>query len=114
MHTSLLLFYSLHYHRIHPAQWKDRMLRTKALGLNTLSVSYLPSSRHNRLIGIPHSSRRVRRSPYSWPLKTAVVTAQSAGSMNQQAFRQLSYFPGVRTLEPARAIPRPVQLGGLC
>lgn len=29
---------SLHYHRIHPEQWEDRMLRVRALGLNTISV----------------------------------------------------------------------------
>ncbi|CAL8467305.1 g6842 [Coccomyxa elongata] len=41
---------SLHYHRIHPAQWKDRMLRTKALGLNTLSV-YVPWNLHEPFPG---------------------------------------------------------------
>lgn len=38
---------SLHYHRIHPEQWEDRMLRVRALGLNTISVC-TPSSLSNQ------------------------------------------------------------------
>lgn len=29
---------SLHYFRIHPAYWRDRLLRAKAMGLNTIQV----------------------------------------------------------------------------
>ena len=30
---------SFHYYRIHPAYWEDRLLRAKALGLNTIQAS---------------------------------------------------------------------------
>jgi hypothetical protein len=33
---------SIHYHRIHPAYWKDRLQRVQALGLNTVQVRILP------------------------------------------------------------------------
>ncbi|KAK9836149.1 hypothetical protein WJX81_004982 [Elliptochloris bilobata] len=36
---------SLHYHRVHPEQWEDRMQRVRALGLNTISV-YVPWNLH--------------------------------------------------------------------
>lgn len=36
---------SFHYYRITPAYWEDRLLRAKALGLNTIQVSLL----HSRL-----------------------------------------------------------------
>ena len=30
---------SIHYHRIHPVYWKDRLQRVQAMGLNTIEVS---------------------------------------------------------------------------
>ena len=33
--------YSVHYQRIHPEYWKDRLLRVKSLGINTIQVGHL-------------------------------------------------------------------------
>ncbi|KAL6559970.1 Beta-galactosidase 17 [Orobanche gracilis] len=35
----------LHYFRVHPKYWEDRLLRTKALGLNTIQM-YVPWNLH--------------------------------------------------------------------
>lgn len=36
---------SVHYHRLHVDQWEDRLLRVKALGLNTIQT-YVPWNTH--------------------------------------------------------------------
>ena len=40
--TSFTVFCSFHYFRIHPAYWEDRLLRAKALGLNTIQAPSRP------------------------------------------------------------------------
>lgn len=41
---------SIHYHRIHPAYWKDRLLRVRSLGLNTIQL-YVPWNFHEQTQG---------------------------------------------------------------
>ncbi|KAL3887320.1 hypothetical protein ACJMK2_027262 [Sinanodonta woodiana] len=41
---------AMHYFRVHPKQWKDRMLKMKACGLNTLET-YVSWNLHERLPG---------------------------------------------------------------
>ncbi|WP_262414317.1 glycoside hydrolase family 35 protein [Actinacidiphila acidipaludis] len=43
---------SLHYFRVHPAQWADRLARLAALGLNTVDT-YVPWNFHERTRGLP-------------------------------------------------------------
>ena len=35
---------SVHYNRIHPTYWKDRLQRVQALGLNTVEVCSMPQA----------------------------------------------------------------------
>jgi beta-galactosidase len=42
---------SLHYHRCHPALWRDRLKRMRAMGLNTIS-SYIPWTFHETEEGV--------------------------------------------------------------
>ena len=37
---------SIHYHRIHPVYWKDRLQRVQAMGLNTIEVRLSLLSQH--------------------------------------------------------------------
>ncbi|CAL5218934.1 g683 [Coccomyxa viridis] len=41
---------SIHYHRIHPVYWKDRLQRVQAMGLNTIEL-YTPWNFHERTPG---------------------------------------------------------------
>ncbi|CAL8469886.1 g9428 [Coccomyxa elongata] len=41
---------SIHYNRIHPAYWKDRLQRVQAMGLNTIQL-YVPWNFHERSPG---------------------------------------------------------------
>ncbi|KAK9809058.1 hypothetical protein WJX72_008691 [[Myrmecia] bisecta] len=41
---------SIHYHRIHPAYWKDRLLRVQSMGLNTVEF-YIPWNFHEQFPG---------------------------------------------------------------
>lgn len=41
---------SLHYFRIHPDQWRDRLMRAKDLGLNTIDT-YIPWNFHQPTVG---------------------------------------------------------------
>ena len=41
---------SFHYYRIPPAYWEDRLLRAKALGLNTIQVKSIPRPRKTAAI----------------------------------------------------------------
>ncbi|MCL2728958.1 MAG: beta-galactosidase [Actinomycetia bacterium] len=43
---------SLHYFRVHPGQWADRLARLAALGLNTVDT-YIPWNFHERTRGLP-------------------------------------------------------------
>src|SRR5690242_9471680 len=43
---------SLHYFRVHPEQWADRLARLAALGLNTVDT-YVPWNFHERTRGLP-------------------------------------------------------------
>lgn len=45
-----LLSGSVHYFRVHPAQWRDRLERLRALGLNTVDT-YVPWNFHERRPG---------------------------------------------------------------
>lgn len=43
---------SMHYFRVHPEQWADRLARLAAMGLNTLDT-YIPWNFHERTRGLP-------------------------------------------------------------
>ncbi|CAG0890320.1 unnamed protein product [Darwinula stevensoni] len=42
---------SIHYYRVHPDYWRDRLLKLKALGLNTVDT-YVPWNLHNPRPGV--------------------------------------------------------------
>ena len=42
---------SMHYYRIHPAYWRDRLLRAAAMGINTVEV-YTPWNLHEPYPGL--------------------------------------------------------------
>jgi beta-galactosidase len=46
-HPHRVLAGSLHYFRVHPAQWRDRLERVAAMGLNTVDT-YIPWNFHER------------------------------------------------------------------
>lgn len=39
-HHFMLVHCSIHYNRIHPAYWRDRLMRVKSMGLNAVQVSF--------------------------------------------------------------------------
>lgn len=58
---------SLHYFRVHPEQWADRLRRVAALGLNTVDT-YVPWNFHERTRGTSASTARATWSGSSaWP-----------------------------------------------
>ena len=42
---------SLHYHRLHPSLWADRIARLRAMGLNTIQT-YVPWNHHSQARGV--------------------------------------------------------------
>jgi beta-galactosidase len=51
-HPHRVLSGSLHYFRVHPGQWADRLERLASLGLNTVDT-YIPWNFHERVRGLP-------------------------------------------------------------
>ena len=49
---------SIHYHRIHPVYWKDRLQRVQAMGLNTIEVRHAADSASRHEMPMPYQMLR--------------------------------------------------------
>ena len=49
---------SIHYHRIHPVYWKDRLQRVQAMGLNTIEVRHAADSASRHQMPMPYQMLR--------------------------------------------------------
>lgn len=54
-----LLSGSIHYHRVHPSLWRDRLSRLRALGLNAIQT-YVPWNFHQSKRGVTDLSSPAR------------------------------------------------------
>lgn len=56
---------SIHYFRVVPEYWRDRLLKLKAMGLNTVET-YVPWNRHEEVKGQFNFKGILDAVPFTW------------------------------------------------